>query len=356
MSAASSASGPMPLRGALLVEQAERRLAHDGDVVGRRHEVGPGAVGGAARWPARTGASAASAATVASRRRRHAPSSAGRSPSPAQRHADSWTYGGRVSAASGRRCGPSARRRARGPPPRVRAVSARIGSAIGAPRRGAPCEPVVDDRRRDLGVELQPDAAARRRTPAGPSAAARQLRGARREVEDVLVPGEPAPADSRRRPRRRSSRSRSRGARLHRRRRGRRRAPGRRSRCPAPARRRRAPRAGTPPARAIHGSFEACTERSEPERDDGAVRARVGPRGDRRARAARRPARPARAAHSPTSPAGASGCCWTTSRRSRLPLHAERAAHERVDAAEVRVGAGRQGRRRLPRPCGWRPA
>ena len=49
----------------------------------------------------------------------------------------SWTYGGRVSAASGRRCGPSARRRARAPRPPCSAVSARIGSGSGtAP--GAP--------------------------------------------------------------------------------------------------------------------------------------------------------------------------------------------------------------------------
>ena len=217
-----------------------------------------------------------------------------------------------LSAASGRRCGPSARRPAREPRPPCCVVSARDRLGIGH-RVARPVEPVLDDRRRDLGVELQPDA--------GPDGerlqargGARQLGRARREVEDVLVPGEPAPADAvvavdvdpadlgla------------ARGSRW---RRGRPRAPGRRSRCRAPARppscasRRKATWARDPRvARGVHRAVGA-------QRDDGAGVARVGPRGDGRARAGRRARAPRAAAQSPTSPIGASGCCWTTSRR-----------------------------------------
>ena len=99
-----------------------------------------------------------------------------------------------LSAASARRCGPSARRRARGPPPPCSAVSARIGSgsatAPGAPSSqsstiagvtsGWNCRPT-----------LGPTAKACRPEPARASSVR-----PRREVEDVLVPGEPAPAEA----------------------------------------------------------------------------------------------------------------------------------------------------------------
>ena len=221
-------------------------------------------------------ASAASAATVASRRRGMHRASDGRSPSPAQRRhlMDVWRS---FSAASGRRCGPSARRRARGPSAAVRGGlgADRLGIGHRVARAG---EPVLDDRRRDLGVELQPDAG-----PGGEGLQARggsrQLRGARREVEDVLVPGEPAPAvavvalDV-------DPADLGLAARGSRWRRGRRRAPGRRSRCPStgtPAVVRRAQEGhlgGDP--RVLRGVHRAVGA----QRDDRAGVARVGPRGD----------------------------------------------------------------------------
>ena len=178
---------------------------------------------------------------------------------------------------------------------RSRAVPA-VRGGLGADRLGIghrvarAGEPVVDDRRRHLGVELQPHAG-----PDGEGlqarGGARQLRGARREVEDVLVPGEPAPAeavvalDV-------DPADLGLGGAAHR---G---AEGGRERLAAEADAqhghagRRGSRAGRPPGRRSTGPLEACTERSEPSATT-ASQSRAG-RAMRRAwaRAARRPARP----------------------------------------------------------------
>ena len=313
MSAAFSASGAEAVRGALLVEQAQGRLAHDGDVVGRRHDVRPGAVVGA-RGGRRAQRERGERCDGGESAARHAPS-IGPDGRPAPLNGpfvDVWRS---FSAASGRRCGPSARRRARGPSPPCAAVSARIGSGSGTASR-APASQSSTIAGVDLGMELQPDAA-----PDGEGLQARaRLRASSvapgGSVEDVLVPGEPAPAEavvavdvdpadlglgapgSRSPPRAAASAWPPKQMPEHR---------ARRPSC-ASRRKRDLRRRST-------GPFEACTERSEPSAIDGARVARVGPRGRPRARAARR--RPRRGPRPSPRPAraGASGCCWTTSRR-----------------------------------------
>ena len=211
----------------------------------------------------------------------------GRSPSPAQRA----ICGRMAELQRGQRAAMrsmSAKARSRAAPA-VRAVSARIGSGSATASRRAG-EPVVDDRRRHLGMELQPDAG-----PDGEGlqarGGARQLRGARREVEDVLVPGEPAPAvavvalDV-------DPADLGLGAR------GSRVAPRAAASAWPP---KQIPSTGTPavvgraqegaPGRAIHGSLEACTERSEPSATTASARAGRAMRRPR-ARGARRPPRP----------------------------------------------------------------
>jgi len=93
------------VRGALLVEQAERRLAHDGDVVGRGDDVGAGAVvgvRGGRRAQGERGERGHGGESAAD----NAPSSArtAAQPRPTARRVDELPIA--LSAASGRRCGP----------------------------------------------------------------------------------------------------------------------------------------------------------------------------------------------------------------------------------------------------------
>ena len=282
----------------------------------------------------------------------HAPSSAGRGPAPPN-GGGRWTnIGPALSAASARRCGPSARRRARGPPPPCR--SSRRASARDRPPRRARRRA---SRRRSPGSPRDGTAgrrSARRRRPAGPSrrAPAPSPPGGRSKTSSCHVnqrPPKPSSPSTSIQPI-----SVSGGAAHRRPQRGRKRLA---AEADADHRARRASCAARRNATwsAIHGSFEACTERSEPRATTAVEPARVGPGGDRgrvdhvdlRA-PGRRPL--------PHQPGRSVGLLLDDEQAQRLPLHAEGAAHERMDAAEVRVGPVASGSPESATACGWRPA
>ena len=225
----------------------------------------------------------------------------------------------------------------------VSAVSARIGSgsatAPGAPSSqsstiagvtsGWNCRPT-----------LGPTAKACRPEPARASSVR-----PRREVEDVLVPREPAPAEAvvalhvdpadlglGRAAHRRPQRGRERLAAE---------ADAHHGHAGVVRRAQERDLVGDPRVlRGVHGAVGA-------EGHDGAEPARVGPRGER-GRVDHVDLRAPGRGPLPHQPDRSVGLLLDDEQAQRLPLHAEGAAHERVDPAEVGVGPVRQGRRSLP--------
>ena len=199
----------------------------------------------------------------------------------------------------------------------ARLAQDRVGvDAVGVDVAASRAQPVLDDRRRDLGVELDARAAADGERLRGARRARAGAR-ARRQGDDVLVPGEPAaglgrlaldvdPADLG--------------------------PPGaldgrRRARAASAWAPKQTPSTGTPAAcasrrnatsRAIHGSGDACTEWSEPSATTALPAGGARPLADLGRVEHVERGRRARVAQSAISPAGASGCCSTT-RRSTAP-------------------------------------